>query len=138
MPTCCLRSHPRLSIERDFGAVWTPGDDAAGRSVDWNLYGQEHREGADPIRGTPRWVPLDRDVVGRAGAWLRVDGRSSRTWNPQPVVLTLFLDVQNLSVWAQPTGLSYSTAAMTGARTSRPASSPLGFPIPVPGLEARL
>lgn len=110
------------------------------------LYAQEQREGLDSIRRTPRWVPVDRDLVGRASPWLRVDGRFSKTWRPAALELELFLDVQNLSVWAQPTGLSYGTAPATlgeQARgevtlTSRPASSPLGFPIPVLGLEARL
>ncbi len=124
-----------------FGNGWALAATATvqtGAPLIGGLYGQEQREGVDPIRGTPRWVPLDRDLVGRAGAWLRVDGRFSKTWNPQPLELTLFLDVQNLSVWAQPTGSSYAVDAMTGVRTSKPASSPLGFPIPVLGVEARL
>lgn len=110
------------------------------------LYGQEQREGVDSIRRTPRWVPVDRDRVGRSPAWLRVDGRASKTWRPGAVELELFLDVQNLSIWAQPTGFSYGTAPATLEEqsrgdvtlTSKVASSPLGFPLPVLGFEARL
>lgn len=110
------------------------------------LYGQDQRPGTDPIRGSIRWVPIDRDLVGRASPWLRVDGRGSKTWRPGALELELFLDVQNLSVWAQPTGQSFGTAPATLAEqsrgdlmlTSKPASSPLGFPIPLLGLEARL
>ncbi|MBL8918856.1 MAG: hypothetical protein JNJ54_08365 [Myxococcaceae bacterium] len=132
-----------------FGNGWALGATLtlqSGAPLIGGLYGQEQREGLDSIRRTPRWVPVDRDLVGRASPWLRVDGRFSKTWRPTPLELELFLDVQNLSVWAQPTGLTYGTAPATlgeQARgevtlTSRPASSPLGFPIPVLGLEARL
>jgi hypothetical protein len=98
------------------------------------LWSQEQRPGVDPIRGTPRWVPVDRDLVGRASPWVRVDLRASKTWKPGSVEIELFVDVQNASSWAQPIGLSYGTAPATleqQARgdvmlTSRPASSPLG------------
>lgn len=118
----------------------------SGAPLSGGLFSQEQRQGVDPIRATPRWVPIDRDLAGRASPWLRVDGRASKTWRPAPLELELFLDVQNLSVWAQPTGSSYGTAPATLEEqsrgdvtlTSRPASSPLGFPIPVLGLEARL
>ncbi|MDP3502754.1 MAG: hypothetical protein Q8S33_20640 [Myxococcales bacterium] len=110
------------------------------------LYSQGQREGVDPITGFRRWVPLDRDLVGNASPWLRVDGRVSKTWKPGALEIEAFLDVQNLSIWAQPTGTSYGIAPATleeqarGALTltTRPASSPIGFPIPVLGVEARL
>jgi len=110
------------------------------------LYSQGQREGVDPITGFRRWVPLDRDLAGNASPWLRVDGRVSKTWKPGALEIEAFLDVQNLSIWAQPTGTSYGIAPATleeqarGALTltTKPASSPIGFPIPVLGFEARL
>ena len=109
------------------------------------LFSQEQQPGVDPLRGTPRWVPKDRDQVNVAGAWLRADARVSKTWHPAPLEVELFLDVQTLSIWAQPTGTSYGTAPATleqQARgevtlTQKPASSPLP-PVPVLGVELRL
>lgn len=109
------------------------------------LFSQEQQAGVDPLRGTPRWVPKDRDQVGVAGAWLRADARVSKTWHPSPLDVELFLDVQTISIWAQPTGISYGTAPATleqQARgevtlTQKTASSPLP-PIPVLGVELRL
>lgn len=132
-----------------FGDGWTLGAVAtlqSGAPLEGGLYGREQREGVDPLTGHRRWVPLDRDLVGRAPAWLRVDGRVSKRWRPGAVEVEAFLDVQNLSLWAQPTGVSYGVAPATleeqarGALTltTRPASSPLGVPIPVLGVEARL
>ena len=85
------------------------------------------------------------DQVGTAGAWLRADARVSKTWHPAPLDVELFLDVQTISVWSQPTGTSYGTAPATleqQARgevtlTQKPASAPLP-PIPVLGVELRL
>ena len=109
------------------------------------LFSQEQRAGTDPQRGSPRWVPKDRDQVSFAGAWLRADARVSKTWHPSPLDVELFLDVQTISIWSQPTGLSYGTAPATleqQARgeltlTTKLASSPLP-PIPVLGVELRL
>jgi hypothetical protein len=109
------------------------------------LFSQDQREGLDPLRGSPKWVPKDRDQVSTAGAWLRADARVSKTWHPAPLAVELFLDVQTLSVWSQPTGTSFGTAPATleqQARgevtlTKKPASSPLP-PIPVLGVELRL
>ena len=109
------------------------------------LFSQQQREGIDPLRGSPKWVPKDRDQVSTAGAWLRADARVSKTWHPAPLAVELFLDVQTLSVWSQPTGSSYGTAPSTleqQARgevtlTQKPASSPVP-PIPVLGVELRL
>ncbi len=108
------------------------------------LFSQDQRAGVDSLTGAPRWVPIDRDQVGAAGAWVRVDARVSKTWHPASWAIELFLDVQNASVWAQPTGTNYGTAPATleqQARgelnlTKRPASSPLP-PVPVLGLELR-
>ncbi|MDP1823288.1 MAG: hypothetical protein Q8L48_08605 [Archangium sp.] len=109
------------------------------------LFSQDQRQGVDPLRGTPRWVPKDRDQAGVAGAWLRADARASKTWHRGPLEVELFLDVQTLSIWGQPTGTSFGTAPSTleqQARgevtlTHKPASSPLP-PIPVLGVELRL
>lgn len=109
------------------------------------LFSQEQQPGVDALRGTPRWVPKDRDQVRTAGAWLRADARVSKTWRPAPLEVEVFLDVQTLSIWAQPTGSSYGTAPATleqQARgevtlTEKPASSPVP-PIPVLGVELRL
>ncbi|MCU0700098.1 MAG: hypothetical protein MUC96_26620 [Myxococcaceae bacterium] len=131
-----------------FGAGWALAASIAlqsGAPLAGGLWGQEQRPGVDSLRGTPRWVPVDRDLVGRASPWLRVDLRASKTWRPGALEVELFLDVQNASVWAQPTGTSYGTAPASleqQARgdvtlTSRPASAPLGFPIPVLGVELR-
>lgn len=131
-----------------FGAGWALAASVtlqSGAPLAGGLISQEQRAGADSLRGTPRWVPIDRDLVGRASPWLRVDLRASKTWRPGALELELFLDVQNASIWAQPTGASYGTAPATleqQARgevvlTSRPASSPIGFPIPVLGVELR-
>ncbi|MBE2249523.1 MAG: hypothetical protein IAE78_08225 [Myxococcus sp.] len=132
-----------------FGNGWSLGATVtvqSGAPLIGGLYGQGQREGVDAITRAPRWVPLDRDLVGNASPWLRVDGRVSKVWRPGALELEAYLDVQNLSLWAQPTGTSYGVAPATLAEqargdvtlTTRPASSPLGFPIPVLGLEARL
>ncbi len=132
-----------------FGKGWALGATVTfqtGAPMEGGLFSLDQRPGTDPIRRTPKWVPIDRDLAGRADPWVRVDARFSKTWKPTPFELELFLDVQNLSVWAQPTGRSFGVATATleqQARgdltlTSKPASSPLGFPIPVLGLEARL
>jgi hypothetical protein len=117
----------------------------SGAPLAGGLFSQEQRPGVDSLRGTARWVPVDRDLVGRSSPWLRVDLRASKIWRPGALEIELFLDVQNASIWAQPTGTSYGTAPATleqQARgevtlTSRPASSPVGFPIPVLGVELR-
>ncbi len=109
------------------------------------LFSQHQQPGVDPLRGTPRWVPKDRDQVSTAGAWLRADARVSKTWRPAPLEVELFLDVQTISIWAQPTGTSSGTAPATleqQARgevtlTQKPASSPIP-PVPVLGVEVRL
>lgn len=99
------------------------------------LFSQEQRAGVDPLRGTPRWVPKDRDQLGTAGAWLRADARVSKTWRPAPLEVELFLDVQTISIWAQPTGTSNGSTMDT--LTRKPASSPVP-PIPILGVELRL
>ncbi|MDX2011027.1 MAG: hypothetical protein SFW67_12580 [Myxococcaceae bacterium] len=131
-----------------FGAGWALAASVSfqsGAPLAGGLWGQEQRPGVDSLRGTPRWVPVDRDLVGRASPWVRVDLRASKTWRPGALEVELFLDVQNASIWAQPVGTAYGTAPATleqQARgdvmlTSRPASSPVGFPIPVLGVELR-
>jgi hypothetical protein len=110
------------------------------------LFSQEQQQGVDPITGNPKWVPKDRDQVGVAQPWFRLDARVSKTWHPGTAELELFLDVQTLSIWAQPTGYSYGTANASledQARgnvqlTTKPASSVIPGPLPVLGLEARL
>jgi hypothetical protein len=110
------------------------------------LFAQEQQPGTDALTGAPKWVPKDADRVGSAGPWFRLDARVSKTWRPGAAEVELFLDVQNLSIWAQPTGRSYSTvpttlqsqAAGEVMLTSKPSSSVLPGPLPVLGLEARL
>lgn len=110
------------------------------------LFSQEQQPGHDPLTGHPKWVPVDRDRVGASGPWFRLDARVSKTWKPAGAELELFLDVQTLSIWAQPTGRSYGVAPASleeQARgelqlTSRPASSVIPGPLPVLGFEARL
>lgn len=132
-----------------FGHGWSLGATITfqtGAPMEGGLYSLDQRPGIDPLRRSPKWVPIDRDLADRAGPWVRVDARVSKTWKPAPFELELFLDVQNLSAWAQPTGRSFGVGPATleqQARgdltlTSKPASSPLGFPLPVLGLEARL
>jgi hypothetical protein len=109
------------------------------------LFAQEQQPGTDPGTGAPKWVPTDRDRVGSASPWFRLDARVSKTWRPGNAEIELFLDVQTLSIWAQPTGSSYGVAPATleqQARgdlelTQKTASSPIPGPLPVLGLEAR-
>jgi hypothetical protein len=110
------------------------------------LFAQEQEPGVDPITGNPKWVPKDRDQVGNAPPWFRFDARVSKTWRPGNAEIELFLDVQTLSVWAQPTGQSYGVAQASledQARgnvqlTTKPSSSVLPGPLPILGVEARL
>lgn len=109
------------------------------------FFSTAQRQGIDPVTQGPRWVPEDRDRAGTVGPWLRVDARASKTWRPGNVALTLFLDVQNLSFFRQPTGTSYTTAPAspseqaTGRVTlqQRGATSPLPGPLPMLGLDLR-
>lgn len=110
------------------------------------LFAQEQQPGTDALTGAPKWVPKDADRVGNAPPWFRLDARVSKAWHSGNADIELFLDVQNLSIWAQPTGRSDSTVPTTLESqaagdlmlTSKPASSVIPGPLPVLGLEARL
>jgi hypothetical protein len=98
------------------------------------LYSYTQREGVDPEKGTPRWVPEDRDRVARLPGYFRVDGRVSKTGTVGPLALEAWLDVFNLSLTKETFRYTY------GREKGEWVRKPFGLPpvtLPSLGLRAR-
>ena len=96
------------------------------------LFSSTQREGVDPVRGTARWVPEDRDRVTRLPGYFRVDGRVSKTGTLGPLAVEAWLDVFNLSLTRETFRYSYGTEK--GQLVRKPFGLP---PVTLPSLGIR-
>jgi hypothetical protein len=90
------------------------------------------REGVDPERGTPRWVPEDRDKVARLPGFFRVDARLSKAGWLWGMEVEAWLDVFNATL-ARET-FRYTYGRERGALVRRPFNLP---PLTLPSLGIR-
>ncbi|WPB76280.1 TonB-dependent receptor [Archangium violaceum] len=98
------------------------------------LFSYTQHESVDPVRGTARWVPVDRDGVTRLPGYFRVDGRISKTGTWGPLAVEAWLDVFNLSLTRETFRYNYGTEKGRLVRT------PLGLPpvtLPSLGIQVR-
>ncbi|MFL5351415.1 TonB-dependent receptor domain-containing protein [Archangium sp.] len=98
------------------------------------LFSSTQREGVDPVKGTARWIPTDRDQVARLPGYFRVDGRVSKTGTVGPLTLEAWLDVFNLSLTREVFRYSY------GSEKGQLVRKPFGLPpvtLPSLGVQAR-
>lgn len=98
------------------------------------LFSSTQREGVDPVKGTARWVPVDRDRVTRLPGYFRVDGRVSKTGMLGPLAMEAWLDVFNLSLTRETFRYSY------GTENGQLVRKPFGLPpvtLPSLGIQAR-
>jgi hypothetical protein len=98
------------------------------------LMARGQRAGTDSLTGNPKWIPEDLDKVSRANWWVRGDIRISKTFEPKPFEVEIFVDVQNFAVFGQPTGTSYSNK--NGVLSTGNAAWPIPI-VPVLGVEVR-
>jgi hypothetical protein len=90
------------------------------------------REGVDPERGTPRWVPEDRDKLARLPGFFRVDARLSKAGWLWGMEVEAWLDVFNATL-ARET-FRYTYGRERGALVRRPFNLP---PLTLPSLGIR-
>jgi hypothetical protein len=96
------------------------------------LFSYSQREGVDPEKGTPRWVPEDRDRVARLPGFFRVDGRVSKAGTLGPLAVEAWLDVFNLSLSRET--FRYTYGREQGALVRKPFGVP---PVTLPSLGLR-
>lgn len=94
--------------------------------------------------GTPRWVPVDPDQVGRMPWYWRLDARVSKEWNFRAWSLEAYLDVLNVAFNQETLRYTYSEFAATqddreaGNIELRRATLKLPVLLPMIGVTARL
>lgn len=89
------------AVNVELGAGWTVGggvhlNTGAPEAGGVSSYTQAH--GTDARDGSARWVPVDRDRVGRLPAYFRVDARVAKAWSAGPVQWLASLEVLNASL----------------------------------------
>ncbi|HYO52415.1 TonB-dependent receptor [Archangium sp.] len=98
------------------------------------LFSYTQQAGVDPVKGTARWRPVDRDQVARLPGYFRVDGRVSKTGTLGPLAVEAWLDVFNLSLTKEAFRYTY------GSEKGQLVRKPFGLPpvtLPSLGIRAR-
>jgi hypothetical protein len=97
------------------------------------IFSYSQRQGVDAERGTPRWVPEDRDRVARLPGFFRVDGRVSKAGTLGPLAVEAWLDVLNLSLSRET--FRYTYGREKGQLVRKPFGVP---PVTLPSLGVRV
>jgi TonB family protein len=99
-----------LTLSHKLPNDWTVGANLhfnTGRPESGQLSTYTHREGVDARTGGPRWVPANRDEVGRLPPFFRVDLRVAKHWAFDDYRFELSLDVLNASGSQEVLGVGY-------------------------------